>query len=185
MENKDQLEKVKYYIKTRLTYGCKLPELFSVDMIDMNIDRALDYFKKNSKFAGYYENISLKDNFELLTQQAHLGRDVLTVVSVNVRNETDNTKKFFYNTTNNILTILDHIRHDELNAMVVKYVGDDFIAATQLFKDYCVILCKMDLINMLETYTYKLPGDVAINIEAMKEELKRLEASFSFWQSFT
>jgi hypothetical protein len=177
------MEKVRGYVNMRLTYGGKLPELFSVDMIDLNIDRALDYFKKNSKFAGYYENISLKDNFELLTQQAHLEKDVLAVTSVNVRNETDNTKKFFYNTTNNILTILDHIRHDEMNAMVIKYVGDDFIAATQLFKDYCVILCKMDLFNMLETYTYKLPGDVAINIEAMKEELKISETSF--WQHFS
>lgn len=176
------MEKVREYVKKRLTYGFNLPELFTADMIDMNIEKALDFFKSNSKHAGFYENISLKNNFELLTQQAYLDRDVLTVISVNVRNENDNTKKFFYNTTNKILTILGHIRHDEMNAMVIRYVGDELIMDTQLFKDYCVILCKKDLISMFEIYNHELQGDITIDIEAMKEDLKISEKSF--WAIF-
>lgn len=177
------MEKIREYIKKRLTYGFNLPELFSIDIIDLNIEKALDFFKKKSKMAGYYENISLKDNFELLTQQAHLDRDVLAVLEVNVRNENDNTKKFFYNTTNNVLTILGHIRHDELNAMVIRCVEDELIMDTQLFKDYCVILCKKNLICLLETYTSELPEGVSINIKSVKKDLKISEASF--WKQFS
>lgn len=177
------MEKIREYVNTVLTHDNVLPKILPVELININIEKALDFFKKKSKNAGYYENISLKDNFELLTQQAHLDKDVLTVSEVYVRNEADNYRKFFYNTTNNILTILGHTRHDELNAMVIKYVGDDFITTTQSFKDYCTILCKKDLIFMLETYTCKLPTDVSINIENMKENLNDLEKSF--WHNFS